>query len=338
MKRLARSPAQRLRRSAGTLAVTTLASSAMVGALTLASGAAHASAGSASGPHYTFKTLNNQDDPTFNQLLGINDSGKIVGYFGSGAKNHPNKGYALHPPYRQVDYRNQNFPGSKQTQVTGENNGDVTVGFFSDHNLADLADNNIGYYAVDGQHFHKVNFPAKHPASPAVDQLLGVNDSGNAVGFYLDSSGNSHGYLYSIHSHEYVGMSLAISGVTSVTPTGINDADSVTGFYTSSSGTVRGFFVRQSAPRLFILNVPGSSATQPLGVSKHGEVVGFYTVGTGGSAVIHGFTWTRQHGFRTVDDPHGAGTTTINGVNSVGDLVGFYVGSGGNTNGFLAKP
>jgi hypothetical protein len=343
MKRLARSRAQRRRRSAGTLAVTTLASSAMVGALALASGPAYASPSAprpatASGPHYTFKTINNQDDPTFNQLLGINDSGKIVGYFGSGAKGHPNKGYALHKPYRQVDYRNQNFPGSKQTQVTGENDGNVTVGFFSNQNRADLADNNIGFYAVSGQHFHKVNFPAKHPASPAVDQLLGVNDSGNAVGFYVDSSGNSHGYLYSIHSHKYVGMSLAIPGVTSVTPTGINDANSVTGFYTSSSGAVLGFFVRQAAPHLFTLNFPGSSATQPLGVGKHGEVVGFYTVGTGGSAVIHGFTWTRQHGFHKVDDPHGIGTTTINGVNSVGDLVGFYVGSGGNTNGFLAKP
>ena len=40
----------------------------------------------------------------------------------------------------------------------------------------------------------------------------------------------------------------------------------------------------------------------------------------------------------TVDDPHGAGTTTINGVNDHGQLVGFYVDSNGNTDGFLASP
>ena len=38
----------------------------------------------AAGMSYTFKTLDDHADPTFNQLLGINDHGKIAGYFGSG--------------------------------------------------------------------------------------------------------------------------------------------------------------------------------------------------------------------------------------------------------------
>ena len=53
---------------------------------------------------------------------------------------------------------------------------------------------------------------------------------------------------------------------------------------------------------------------------------------------MHGFTWTPRHGFTTVDDPHGVGTTTINGVNDFGQLVGFYVDGNGNTDGFLATP
>lgn len=75
-----------------------------------------------------------------------------------------------------------------------------------------------------------------------------------------------------------------------------------------------------------------------LGVSNSDEVVGVYTVGSGSSAQMHGFTWTPGGGFRTVDDPHGIGTTTINGVNDHGQLVGFYVDSAGNTDGFLATP
>ena len=39
-----------------------------------------------------------------------------------------------------------------------------------------------------------------------------------------------------------------------------------------------------------------------------------------------------------MDDPHGIGTTTINGVNNAGDLVGFYVDSAGNTDGMIALP
>ena len=56
---------------------------------------------SATAADYTFQTLNNGTDPTFNQLLGINNAGTIAGYFGSGSAAHPNKGYTLAPPIRK---------------------------------------------------------------------------------------------------------------------------------------------------------------------------------------------------------------------------------------------
>lgn len=334
MKSVAQSRVLRHRRSAGVLAMTALASSAMTASLALASGPAQASPNAPAKIHYRFKTINNDNDPTFNQLLGINDAGKIAGYFGSGAKGHPNKGYTLTKPYHQLNYRNQNFPGSKQTQVTALNNVGIQVGFFSTMNRADLANNNFGYYSINGSHFHKVNFPARHPASPPVDQLLGVNDQRLAVGFYLDNKGNSHGYLFNINTHRYFSEPLPIHGVTSVTPTGINDADSVTGFFTNSAGKVNGFLVRRTAPHLIVIHVPGSDATMPFGVNKFGVVVGVYTKG----AKNFGFTWRRGHGFQTINDPLGVGNTFVNGINSAGDLVGFYVGKHGNTNGFVATP
>jgi hypothetical protein len=42
--------------------------------------------------------------------------------------------------------------------------------------------------------------------------------------------------------------------------------------------------------------------------------------------------------FLSIDDRNGVGTTTINGLNDNGQLVGFYVDSNGNTDGFLANP
>ncbi len=97
---------------------------------------------------YQVLTLNDRRDLTFNQLLGINNEGVIVGYFGSGADaNHPNKGYELLPPFAQGDFGNRNFPGSAQTQVTGLNDTGVTVGFFSTTNAAVVTDNNnIGFW------------------------------------------------------------------------------------------------------------------------------------------------------------------------------------------------
>ena len=42
---------------------------------------------------YSFRTVDDAADPTFNQLLGINDDGVIAGYFGAGAQGHPNPGF-----------------------------------------------------------------------------------------------------------------------------------------------------------------------------------------------------------------------------------------------------
>jgi len=57
---------------------------------------------------------------------------------------------------------------------------------------------------------------------------------------------------------------------------------------------------------------------------------------------MHGFVLSSPLGpkshWQTIDDPHGVGTTTVNGINDAGDLVGFYTDSAGNTDGMLAMP
>jgi len=307
-------------------------SAVLVAIVALGALAASATASAASLPdasaHYSFQTLDNPADLTFNQLLGINESGLIAGYFGSGAAGHPNKGYLL-PNDGHGAYRNENFPGSVQTQVTGLNNTGVTVGFW-----ADAKGSNFGFYKTGGA-FHTADYPNTSPASPVVDQLLGVNDHDIAVGFYNDANGTSHGYSYTIPTHRY--HKIAISGASSVTAAAINNGNDIAGFETNSAGTVEGF-LKLNNGHVTTLNVPGATMTQALGVNDGDEVVGVYQVGTGNSATTHGFIWAPGFGFQNVDDPSGIGATTVNGVNDHGRLVGFYTDSAGNTDGFLATP
>ena len=75
------------------------------------------------------------------------------------------------------------------------------------------------------------------------------------------------------------------------------------GFYTNTSGTTDGFL--KTGGTFINLAVPGASSTMALGVNDHDEVVGTYTVGTGSSAVTHGFTWSPATASRRVDDPQG---------------------------------
>jgi hypothetical protein len=65
------------------------------------------------------------------------------------------------------------------------------------------------------------------------------------------------------------------------------------------------------------------------GVNNHDQVVGVYFAGSGSTAQNFGFTWTKNGGFTTVNDPNGIGATTVNGVNDRGDLIGSYVDSMG---------
>jgi hypothetical protein len=278
--------------------------------------------------NYAFHTVNNNKDLTFNQLLGINNSGLIAGYFGSGAKGHPNKGYTVAPGYSQANFKSENFPGSAQTQVTGLNNDGITVGFWVDGKGA----NNGFYYSH--KHFHTVNFPTNSNASPQVDQLLGVNDKGVAVGFYTDAKGTNHGFSYNTSTHRF--RTITVSGDSNVTVAAVNNENDVAGFATNSAGNTEAFLLRSDG-KLYRLNFPGASATQAFGLNDGDEVVGSYTVGTGSTATTDGFVWAPGFGFQTVNDPNGIGSTLINGVNNRGTLVGFYTDASGNTDGLLAK-
>lgn len=359
--RLARS-SRRSRRSGTVLVPIAIAAIAAIAALALQSGpaqtrladaaqrAAGASGTSATGEPeltsngYMFRTLDNPGDPTFNQLLGVNSSGEIAGYFGSGTVGHPNKGYlVVNATTRKITghFVSENFPGSAQTQVTGLNANGVTVGFWSGTNDANQADNaNMGFYASGGT-FRSVQFPTGNNSSPVVDQLLGVNDQGVAAGFYTNGQGKNRGYKYDIRTHRFTRvLPPGFTGATSLqspslTAAAINDFDDVAGFYTASGGVTDGFL--QTPGGTFTqLAYPGASSTMALGISGTNEVVGSYTVGSGNDAVTHGFTWTTTAGFASVNDPLGRNSTTINGVNVRGELVGFYTDSSGSTDGFLA--
>jgi hypothetical protein len=54
-------------------------------------------------------------------------------------------------------------------------------------------------------------------------------------------------------------------------------------------------------------------------------------------AVMHGLLYDfNDNMFQTVDDPFGVGITTLNGINDLNQLVGFYMAANGNTIGPLA--
>lgn len=265
------------------------------------------SADLAPGIPYTFQTVNYPSD-VFTQLFGINDTGEIAGYHGSGLTGHPNRGFTLDLP---LTFTPENVPGAVQTQVVGINNAGSTCGFY-----IDTAGANRGFLRINGHFIYPIDYPPTN-SSPPVNQLLGLNSSGQSAGFYNDKAGNSHGYVFAQFGN--VLSVFYIKGAVSATATGVNEAGQVSGFYTDSVNNMHGFLLNQG--HFTILNFPGATGTQAFGLNNEGQVVGSYTDLSG---MTHGFIWTSGTGFAgPYDDPKNPGATIINGINDGAVIVGF---------------
>jgi uncharacterized membrane protein len=275
---------------------------------------------------YSFQSITNPADPSFDQLLGINTSGIISGYYGSGANaKHPNKGFLVFSA-NMGEFTNENYPGAVQTQVVAIANDGNTAGFW-----VDAKGNNHGFVDWNGV-FSTVDDPLAAGKVKTV-QVLGLNNKGVAVGFYNDAQGNPHAFKYNIMTRTFTTLTPPTSD--SAVATGINSSDEITGFLTRGKVT-SSFLVSHAHYSEF--QAPGSTNTQAFGLNDVDEIVGSYVDAAGKT---HGFSASNAstHAtFKTIDDPLGIGNTILNGINNKGQIVGFFTNKAMATIGFVATP
>jgi hypothetical protein len=90
-------------------------------------------------------------------------------------------------------------------------------------------------------------------------QILGINDHGLAVGYYGDSTGSQHGFLYNTLTGQYTFLDDPDARIdpnlgTVITQiTGINNNDEITGFYSDANGVFHGFLATVPEPGSMVL-------------------------------------------------------------------------------------
>jgi hypothetical protein len=255
------------------------------------------------------RTLDDPNDPTFNELNGINNNRVIVGNDGNG-------GYVIRPPYRQRDYSNEDYPGATETVVTSLNDARVMVGFYNDGKGDILA------------FIESAGTWTSYKGPSNVVEYLGVNGPW-IVGFYTDKHAIDRGFE--------LGRKRRIQppGSISVVAAGINDKDNVVGYMTKSDGSTMSFLLKGGTYTEF--QYPGSTKTEAFGINGHDEIVGSYFDSAG---TTHGFLLsnpTTDPRWQSFDEPKAVGLTVVRGINDRGDLVGYYLDGSGNTNGFLCE-
>ncbi len=178
--------------------------------------------------------------------LGINDGGTIVGQY----VDNGSPASALGFVDVQGNYTTLNPSGNTAvTSANGINNNGLVVGFFGPNpNQTSGNPNQTSGFLFDT--LTSQYTPLTDPAVSDLEftQFLGINDSGEAVGYYQTNALIQHGFLYNTKTSAYTFLddpNVAPGGSTQIT--GISDSGEIAGFYANPNGGAQLGFVATPA-------------------------------------------------------------------------------------------
>jgi hypothetical protein len=207
-----------------------------------------------------------------------------------------------------------NFPGSLFTYAVGMNLGAASskteiVGGYG----LDVGITPAGFLArvSPKKTVTEIYQTVKYSHAPAQQAAQGINDSGQIVGTFVDSSGDFHGYERS--GGKFSQIDVPFEGASETIPSAINNSGEVVGGYSETHGftLIGGTYTS--------FDYPGAIETEPFALNSAGDIVGSYT-DTGG--VGHAFSLSAGT-YTSIDFP-GAVETFASGINDGGDIVGTY--------------
>lgn len=206
------------------------------------------------------------------------------------------------------------LPGARDSRATGINNSNEILG---------VGDSNL--FIFSGNKFHTLTLPSNYQDAVA----FGINDGGQLVGMYVDSTdGLSHGFISTGGVFDTVDFPpvpiCPVCGTqfTNTQAMGINSLGQIVGNYTVGFiSPFHGFSFLAGNFNSF--DFPDAGNAFPTGINNLGHIVGSYTAGDGSD---HGFVFDGTS-FTTVDFPGGF-NTTLAGINNLDQIVGTYTDNG----------
>jgi uncharacterized membrane protein len=221
----------------------------------------------------TFTTIDDPNATSGSEATGINNFGQIVGAYDL---NPPEAGHVLEGAhsflYNQamMTFSSIDFPASGVTSTTAikiNDSGDV-AGVYR------LGGPGNGFL-LGGGTYSTVNFPGG-----VGTHANGINNAGNIVGQYKDTSGGPHhGFLDGGGSF----TTIDVAGASDTFASAINTSGDIVGAY-AISGSVFGFL--DKGGNFSTIAFPGATGTEVYGINDHDDIVGVYKDQNG---VLHGF-------------------------------------------------
>lgn len=237
-------------------------SGVITGSWTDASAVEHGYVGPANGSGYTTFDDPNSPGPG-TEPRGINDNGYITGF-----SNSQNGSLSADIPFERDHSGNI-------TEITknGALLNDLVQGINNKNNefaggYINKSLQTVGYLGESGTYKKGVKLTGLANTGYAA---RGINDKGQIVGWYYDTSGVQHGFLVDNGVAQQIDP--VEPNLASNVLEGINDKGTITGFWTDTSGIIHGYFYKMKSKQFKALKIPGSvSFVQAWGISNNGAI------------------------------------------------------------------
>jgi hypothetical protein len=209
------------------------------------------------------------------ELYQSNNAGQIaVSYFGSDLIYHA----AVYNSSNSSWTNLPDVPGYQENLAGGINNHGVVLG---DPFLNSSYQGGVGW-TWNGSSYSFFSPPGADPTKLGT-ATYSINDAGQAVGYFQDSSSVVHGFLKTGSNFTTLDAPGAV-GYTSAQ--GINNQGYVTGYYVDASGNANGYLWYNG--QFTTIDVPflGAMGTDVTSINDHGDLAGWYMDAAG---AFHGF-------------------------------------------------
>jgi probable HAF family extracellular repeat protein len=158
-----------------------------------------------------------------------------------------------------------------------------------------------------------------------------INERGDIVGQYTDSSGVTHGFL--LRGGRFV--TVDFPGASRTVAQGINSRGAISGAYIGADGKWHGFVLREGA--FTTVDFPGAAITLAYTLNDRGDIPGMY-MSPDDAWTHYGFlAFSYGGGFLTLDYPAPYGMACAFGINNSGSVVGHIEEPDGAYRGYVWK-
>ncbi|HEX3429344.1 MAG TPA: hypothetical protein VHT03_00545 [Rhizomicrobium sp.] len=222
------------------------------------SGVEHGFVGPDTGSSYT--SFDDTADGTGTQPRGLNRRGLITG-IGNVSTGNP----LSYVPFERKTDGTINHVTKRGTVlnylVQGINGINIFDGSYEDPNTLEI----FGYTGENARYKSKITLQGITTTSVAG---RGIDDAGDTVGWYVDTSGVMHGFYQPVG-----GNAVTVDdpgGTTNLE--GINNKGEISGLYTDTSGNRHGFVYDIATKTFTELTVSGATYVEVWGLNDHGQV------------------------------------------------------------------